>query len=123
MNNTFAEQLKQQRETILAERGVTISYMQRTIVIEDIPAVPTKGKFLNEKSGDYRKRHTEREYTVEFALLKVDGEQIIPKPGDHILEGESVYEVVPDDVKQCYRPIDPDGTYVRIFVQRVSKIL
>ena len=118
---TFAEQLQQQRDTILSERGTTITYKQREKVIENVPAVPATSDYLNEKSGEYRKKHIERVYTVEFGLLKWNDEQIIPMSGDHIIEEETIYEVAPIEQKQCYRPIDPDGTYIRIFVFKTNK--
>ena len=118
---TFAEQLKQQRDTILAERGVMITYKQRDMVIENIPAVPAKSEFWNEKNGERRQRFTEREYTVEFGLLKWNDEQVIPKKGDHIIENDIVYEVIPSNSKQCYRPVDIDEKYVRIYAQKISR--
>jgi hypothetical protein len=115
------EQLKQHRETILAERGVVVTYMQREIVIKDMPAVPSKSRYLHEKSGDRMMQSVDRQYTVEFGLLKWEDKQVIPKAGDIIIEGENAYEVVPDEFKQCYRPIDPDSMYVRIFVQKTTR--
>ena len=121
MSHSFAEQLKQQRDTILAERGVMITYKQRDIVIETVPAVPATSNFVNEKNDKRRTMFSEREYTVEFGLLKWNGEQVIPKQGDHIIEGDRVYEVGPREAKQCYRPIDANELYIRIFVQRLIK--
>ena len=117
----FAERQKQMQDQILAQRGVLISYQRREIVIADIPAVPTKTDFVNAKSGDYRTKHVEKEYIVEFGLLKWNDEQIKPQSGDYILEGDAVYEVVTKEPNQCYRPVDARETYVRIFVQRISK--
>jgi len=57
MSHSFAEQLKQHRETILSERGTTITYKQREKVIENVPAVPTTPDYLNEKSGEHRTKH------------------------------------------------------------------
>ena len=121
MSNSFAEQLIQHREMILAERGVMITYKQGEIVIENIPAVPSKSGFWNEKNGERRTKFIEREYTVEFALLKCNGVQIVPKQNDRIIECDSVYEVVPGESKQCYRPVDVDEMYVRIFTQKIGK--
>jgi len=87
----------------------------------NIPAVPATSDYLNEKSSEYRTKHIDRAYTVEFGLLNWNGKQIIPMSGDNIIEGETVYEVVPIEQKQCYRPIDPDGTYMRIFVKQITK--
>ena len=108
------------RNTILTERGVAITYKQRGIVIEDVPAVPSKSRALNDKNGEYWSKHIDRHYTIELSLLTWEGQQIRPKPGDHIIESDTVYEVIPDEVKQCYRPIDPNETYVRIFVQKIK---
>jgi hypothetical protein len=116
---TFSDHLKQMQDQILAQRGVLISYKRREIVIDDIPAVPTKTDFVNTKSGDYRTKYVEKEYIVEFELLKWEDKQIIPQSGDCIHEGETVYEVVPNEPKQCYRPVDSSEQYVRIFVQRI----
>ena len=121
MSHSFAEHLKQHRETILSERGTTITYKQRDKVIENIPAVPATSDYLHEKSGEYRKKHIERAYTVEFELLKWNEEQMIPMSGDNIIEGEGIYEVAPLEEKQCYRPIDPEGRYIRIFVFKTNK--
>ena len=118
MSHSFAEQLKQHRETILSERGTTITYKQREKVIENVPAVPTTPDYLNEKSGEHRTKHIDRAYTVEFGLLNWNGKQVIPMSGDKIIEGETVYEVAPIEQKQCYRSLDTDGMYVRIFVKR-----
>jgi len=117
----FAAQLKRMQETILSQRGVLITYRQRGIVIENIPAVPTRAGFLNEKTGDHRVRYDRREYIIEFELLKWNGDQVVPKPGDHIIEGDVIYEVIPTEPKECYYPIDSNGTYVRIFTQRKSR--
>ena len=116
----FAGQLKQQRDTILAERGVMITYKQRGIVIKNVPAVPSKSKHLNEMNGDRRYQSIDRKYTIEFALLKWNGKRITPKPGDNIIDGDIVYEVVPTESKQCYSPVDPDETYIRIFVHQTK---
>jgi hypothetical protein len=121
MSNTLAGQLKQFYDTILAQRGVTITYRQRGIVVENVPAIPTRPKLLNENSGNNRTKVVDREYIVEFGLLIWDGKQVKPKPGDHIIDGETVYEVVEDTAKQCYRPTDSQELYARIFVQKTSK--
>ena len=121
MSNTLAGQLKQFYDTILAQRGVTISYRQRGIVVENVPAIPTRPKLLNENSGNNRTKVVDREYIVEFGLLTWDGKQVKPKPGDHIIAGETVYEVVEDTAKQCYRLTDSQELYARIFVQKTSK--
>jgi hypothetical protein len=113
--------LKQHRNMILSERGVTIAYKQREIVVENIPAVPAKAEFLNERINDRKAKYALRQYTVEFALLTFDKKQIVPKPGDHIIEGDVVYQVTENERQQCYRPIDPDETFVRIFVFRLNK--
>ena len=118
---TFAEQLKQHRETILSERGTTITYKQREKVIENVPAVPATSDYLDEKNREHRTKHIDRTYTVEFGLLNWNGEQIIPMPGDQIIEGETTYEVAPIEQKQCHRPIDPNGTYIRIFTFKTTK--
>jgi hypothetical protein len=47
-------------------------------------------------------------------------EPIIPKVGDQIIEGKNEYEVINDENKQCYRPIDPENQYLRIYVQKLS---
>jgi len=118
---SFADKLKQMQETILAERGTVITYQQRDIVIENIPAVPTKSGLENEKSGDHRVRYDRREYIVQFDLLQWQGQQIVPKPGDYIVEGDDVYEVLSAKPKECYYPVDSNGLYVRIYTQRKSK--
>ena len=123
MNNNLTCQLKQFHERILSQRGVTITYRQRGIAIADIPAVPVRTKFLNEKSGGHRAKFVKREYIVEFGLLTWDGQQIIPKVGDHIIEGSIVYEVTESESGQCYRPIDSTELYVRIFVQKTAKTI
>jgi len=109
------------RDTILAERGVTITFKRREIEIADIPAVPSKARALNEKSGEYRTTFVERVYTIELGLLTWNEQQVRPKPGDHIIEGDIVYEVTEDEMRQCYRPIDPNEMYVRLFVKRLTK--
>jgi hypothetical protein len=48
----------------------------------------------------------------------LDGKPIEPKTGDKIIDGETEYEVVNNENKQCFRPIDPDNFYARIFVQK-----
>jgi len=121
MNDVLAKQLKQFYSTILSQRGVVITYRQRRIAVENVPAIPIRPKLLNENSGNNRTKVVDREYIVEFGLLTWDGKQVKPKPGDHIIDGEVVYEVVEDTAKQCYRPTDSQELYARIFVQKTSK--
>jgi len=124
MNNTFVGQREQFHKTILSQRGVMITYRQRGIVIENIPAVPTRTRFLNETNDDRRKtKVVDREYIVEFGLLTWDSKKVEPKPGDNIIEGETVYEVIEREPNQCYRPTDSTELYVRIFVHKTSKTL
>ena len=122
MTNNFTGQLKQMQETILAERGTVITYKQRGNVIKNIPAVPAKTKFLNDKRSDTRSQYAAREYIVEFGLLTWYGKQIKPKPGDNIVDGDHVYEICENEIKQCYCHVDSIGKYVRIFVQRVNVV-
>ena len=123
MNNTFAGNLKQMQDMILSQRGVLITYRQRGIAIVDVPAVPTKTDYVNEKNGERRSKYFEREYIIEFALLQWNGEQVKPKSGDNIIDGEVVYEVTDGEAKQCYCPVDSIEKYVRIFTKRTSKTM
>ena len=121
MNDTHAGQLKQLFDTILSQRGVTITYRQRGIVVENVPAIPSRTRLSNEKGINSRAKFGAREYTVEFGQLTWNGEQVIPKTGDFITEGDVVYEVKENETQQCYRPKDSLGMYVQIFVQKTGK--
>jgi len=107
----------------LSQRGVTITYRQRGIEVENVLAVPSRTRLLNEKGSNSRTKFGARNYLVEFGLLTWNDEQVKPKNGDHIIDGDDVYEVVEDETKQCYYPTDTLGKYVRIFVQKTSKSL
>jgi hypothetical protein len=59
-------------------------------------------------------------YIVKASLLMLENDEPTePKAGDRIIDGEKVYEVVNGENKQCYRPIYTDGSYIRIFVQKI----
>ena len=120
MNDAHAGQLKQLYDTILSQRGVMITYRQRGIVVENVPAIPSRTRLLNEKGSNSRAKFGAREYTVEFGRLTLNGKQVVPKNGDHIIEGDVVYEVKEDETKQCYRPKDSLGMYVQIFTQKMK---
>ena len=121
MNNTLAGQLEQFYDTILAQRGVVITYRQREIVIENVPAIPKVLRLSNEKNAHSRPKFGSREYIVKYASLVWKGEQVKPKPGDSIIDGDTVYDVTESETKQCCTPADTLGMYARIYVTKMKK--
>ena len=98
--------------------GKEITYKRRDQVIaEFIPAIPSKSALpINATKADTRMKSVNRNYIVKLELL----EGIEPKAGDRIIDGNVEYEVVNNDNKQCFRPIDTDNDYIRIFVQKIK---
>jgi hypothetical protein len=99
--------------------GTRITYKRREVILaENIPAIPAKSDTpIDQTAAKTLIKTVNRNYIVQLSLLKLDGNPIEPKTGDRIIEGEIEYEVINNENKQCFRPIDPDNHYVRIFVQ------
>jgi hypothetical protein len=117
-DSVLAKHLKWMQEKIRKQRGVQITYRRKQQTVNFI-AVPTKTNFVIDQSQQYRTKKVDKEYIVESALLILNGALIKPKPGDRITEGTLEYETVEGSDRQCYRPVDPTETYIRIFVQKV----
>jgi hypothetical protein len=102
--------------------GTQITYKRREVIIaENIPAIPAKSDTpIDQTAAKTLIKTVNRNYIVQLSLLKLDGTPIEPKTGDRIIEGELEYEVVNGENKQCFRPIDPDNLYARIFVHKVK---
>jgi hypothetical protein len=106
--------------------GTTITYKRRDLVIaENIPAIPAKSELpINQTNAKTWIGSAKRNYIVKAELLipenGIYNEPIEPKAGDKIIEGEKEYEVVNDENKIGYQPIDPDNHYLRIYVQKIK---
>ncbi|MDR0337077.1 MAG: hypothetical protein LBI18_08305 [Planctomycetaceae bacterium] len=106
--------------------GTTITYCRKGQVIAgDIPAIPAKSELpIDQTNAKTWMWSNKRNYIVKAESLipqnALYDEPIIPKVGDLIIEGKTEYEVINDENKQCYRPIDPENQYLRIYVQKLS---
>jgi hypothetical protein len=102
---------------LLGVFGTVITYKRRDQTIaEDIPAIPSNVNMpINKTEAKTRAKTMNRNYIVEAVLLSVE-----PKAGDHLIDGNTEYEVVSNENKQCYRPIDPENQYYKIFVQKLK---
>jgi hypothetical protein len=104
-------------DDLLGVFGTVITYKRKAQTIaEDIPAIPSNiDAPINKTAAKTRTKTMNRNYIVEAALLSVE-----PKAGDDIIDGDKIYEVVNGENKQCFRPIDPENQYLKIFVQKKS---
>ncbi|MDR1922802.1 MAG: hypothetical protein LBQ66_00390 [Planctomycetaceae bacterium] len=107
--------------------GIRLAYRRQNLfIIENIPAIPTNPKLPISKSGfgnsrgNFHAKSNLRSYIIKTALLRVDGEQIIPHAGDRVISDNKIYEVVESESKQCFVPLSHDESYIRIFVQKLS---
>jgi hypothetical protein len=101
--------------------GTLVAYRRREIVIANIPAIPSSpDSLLKRVSADVRAKSETSCFIVETSRLKVNGEPLIPRSGDRITAGEKEYEITADETKQCFRPMDSEENYLRIFVKKVS---
>jgi hypothetical protein len=102
---------------LLGVFGTVITYKRRNEVIaEDIPAIPSNTDMpIDKTEAKTRVKTTRLNFLVEALLLSVE-----PQAGDRIINGDKTYEVVNSDNKQCYRPIDPENKYLKIYVQKIK---
>jgi hypothetical protein len=104
--------------------GTQITYKRRdTVIAEDIPAIPAKAELpIDILGANTMLKSIICNYIVKSSLLLLNDEQIEPKAGDRIIDGKTEYEVINSVNKQCYRPVDSDNNYLRIFVKKNKNV-
>jgi hypothetical protein len=87
----------------------------------EVPA--TVGKTVFKVTDDYgRYQHIEsRDYLISVADLVLNGTQILPEPGDEIVEGGFVYEVMAPNDEPEWRYSDSYRQTLRIHTKYIGK--
>jgi hypothetical protein len=114
----FIDMLAMAMSDVWTTLGVNIQYKRREKSVQGIlQAIATN------TSGSIEELHLKaikREYVVQLNLIVIDGEQIKPKEGDVIIEGNNEYEVKNGYGKTCFQYCDPTESFIRIYTQKIK---
>lgn len=99
--------------------GGPIVYARGEASVE-ISATFGRSEFVVESSGSVRTEHTDRDFLFLAAALILGGAVTTPRKGDRITVGSEVFEALPVDGQQCFRPSDSQGLRIRVFTKKVG---
>ena len=112
--------LEEQRQDHMSR---TVTY-RRGISTVEIPATVAATRFEVDEGYGIIVKQQMRDYLIATAALVLDGEEVLPEPGDDILDEYDgviqVYEVTPLGGEQHYRFCDPAQRTLRIHVKHIG---
>ena len=84
----------------------------------------TIGKTIFKVLDDYgRYQYIEsRDYLINSSILILDGKQVLPEPGDEVIEDNRVYEVMAPNHEPEWRYSDSYRNCLRIHTKNVGEI-
>ena len=112
------EWLEEQREQYLT---VPVTYRRG---IYSTTLLATVGKTVFKVLDDYgRYQYIEsRDYLISAAILILDGERVLPEPGDEVIEDNFIYEVMAPNHEPEWRYSDSSRQCLRIHTKNVGEI-
>lgn len=100
--------------------GLSVRYRRGTTELT-LPATVGRTVFrLNDEYGAVERR-VSRNYLVRVEDLTLAGETVEPRPGDRIVEGRSIHEVMAPGGEPAWRMADPHGVIFRIHTKYVGQ--
>jgi len=101
----------------------TVTYRREGFTVE-VPATVAATEFEVDDGFGIIVKQQMQDYLIAAEDLVLDGQQVLPEPGDDILDASSgtvqVYEVTPLGREQHFRFCDPAQKTLRIHVKHIG---